>query len=85
MLRDLFFCPVLFFFVRCGGPKNSRPPEAPDEKNEILTNRSQKWDEDHETLANSNQHGDEEHETHANSSKGEDAEHENHTIAAQTA
>ena len=60
----------MLFWSGAGVLKNSRPPEAPDEKGETLANGSQNWDEEHETLANS--------------SKDEDAEHENLTIAAQT-
>ena len=60
-----------------GVPKNSRPPEAPDEKGETLANSSQNWDEEHETLANSSKGEDAEHENLTNGSPNEDEEHEN--------
>ena len=57
--------------------KNSRPPEAPDEKGETLANSSQNWDEEHETLANSSKGEDAKHENPTNGSPNEDEEHEN--------
>ena len=83
MFAPSFLCPVLLF-VRCyflssgaGVLKNSRPPEAPDEKGETLANSSQNWDEEHETLANSSKGEDAKHENLTNGSPNEDEEHEN--------
>ena len=74
---QIYFLSGAICLSGAGVLKNSRPPEAPDEKGETLANSSQNWDEEHETLANSSKGEDAEHENLTNGSPNEDEEHEN--------